>query len=219
MGLVSTLKSILGFDSDDAGRRRGDDDVTVEREADAGSEHAVKEGSTATDEADDGGAAESDGESSDTGAADEETATGTTDEETATGTADEETPAGTADEETPAAETDAAASTESLVDEAETQAEAAGRAEPAEAAGPESEAESTDVEEAGPDDEGDAAAEGVDVQAVSGIGPAYADRLAEIDIRTVEELVDADPEEVAERTTVGAGRVRTWQERAADRED
>lgn len=178
MGLVSTLKSILGLGSDDAGRRRGDGDVTVEREADAGSEHAVKEGSTATDDGD----------------------------------AD-------VDEGAAATGTDAAASTGSLVDEEEASAEAAGRAEPAEAAGPEGDDESTDGEETGPDDGDEPATEGVDVQEVSGIGPAYADRLAEIDIRTVDDLLAADPEDVAERTTVGAGRVEAWQDRAEELED
>lgn len=198
MGLVSTLKSILGLGSDDAGRRRGDGDVTVEREADAGSEHAVKEGSTTTDD----GAA-----TTDEGAA-------TTDDADA---ADESADDG--DAEAAAAGTDAAASTGSLVDEEETTEEAAGRAEPAEAAGPESDDESTEVEEAGPDEGGEPQAEGVDVQEVSGIGPAYADRLAEIDIHTVGDLLAADPEDVAERTTVGAGRVRSWQDRAAELED
>ena len=148
MGLLSALKSILGLDGDDAGtgRARGGD-VTVEREADAGSERAVETGADGDDH---------DGES-------------------------------------------------------------AGRAESAETAGPESDAAPTGGDaDSGPDSPADGTDDERDVRTVKGIGPAYADRLSEVDVDTVSDLLAADPEAVAEGTSVGAGRVETWQERAAE---
>ncbi len=108
-------------------------------------------------------------------------------------------------------------------------------AEPAEAAGPvpdEPESE-VDVEEdeLAEDDEAetDAEAEGDDeaetdaedgqnapVDSVSGIGPAYADRLADIGVETVAELLEADASELAEATDLSEKRIRRWQERAEE---
>lgn len=131
-----------------------------------------------------------------------------------------------------AAGTDADASTESLVDEEEARSHPESRAEPAEAAGPGAEDETTDIEEA--DAETDAAdvedtvadatteeadidgepEEGTDVDEIKGIGPAYSDRLNEVGIHSVAQLADANPAELAERTTVSEKTVRKWVDRA-----
>lgn len=112
------------------------------------------------------------------------------------------------DAETPddaaAVGTDAAASTGSMTEEPPGE----GAAEPAEAAGPT--ATDTDEERFG-DGETD-----VTVDEVSGIGPAYAERLSEAGIETVADLLAADPENLAESTDVSAKRIGRWQDRAED---
>jgi len=129
-------------------------------------------------------------------------------------------PGGTTGDDPVAAGTDADASTESLVDEEIAQAESSGRAEPAEAAGPDAEDETTDVEETGADvqEEAEPADDSPSVDEIKGIGPAYSERLAEIDIVTVADLRNADAEEVAERTTAPEGTVRKWIDRANEYE-
>ena len=104
-------------------------------------------------------------------------------------------------EEAAAAGTDAAASTGSMTEEPP---EPDAAAEPAEAAGPTS-------------DEGTADESGADpVENVSGIGPAYADRLSEAGVETVDQLLAADPEELAADTDLSAKRIGRWQERAEE---
>lgn len=199
--ILRKLKRLLGMGSGEDGGRSERDVTMQEREdADAGTEAAVK----GIDESAEG------------------------EEAVGAGAVDEPVAAGT----------DADASTESLVDEEEAQAEAAGRAEPAEAAGPDATDETTDVEEADADvDVPDAektvedeiadetaqeAAETEDeprpVDEIKGIGPAYSERLAEIGIETVADLVAADAADVAERTTVPETTVRKWIDRANARE-
>ena len=121
--------------------------------------------------------------------------------------------AAVADEDAPeengepaAAETEAAASTESLVDEEAAASDAETAAEPAEAATAED--EETDIDDA--DDRGPS------VEEITGIGPAYAERLAEIGIETVGDLADADAAAVAEGTSVGEKRAATWIDRASE---
>ncbi|MFB6071814.1 MAG: helix-hairpin-helix domain-containing protein [Halobacterium sp.] len=115
-------------------------------------------------------------------------------------------------EEPVATESEAAASTESLVDEEHAE-DPTRAAEPAEAAIAE--------DESGGESDGeseDEAADGEPVSVVKGIGPAYAERLEEAGIHTVDELADADPEDVAERTDLSAKRVGRWVENAQDRD-
>lgn len=52
------------------------------------------------------------------------------------------------------------------------------------------------------------------VQTISGIGPAYAERLAEAGIESVEDLAAADPAELGAETGLGEGRVADWITRA-----
>lgn len=54
------------------------------------------------------------------------------------------------------------------------------------------------------------------VQTVSGIGPAYADRLADAGIETIDDLVSADPESLAESADLSAKRIERWQDRATE---
>ncbi|TKX85200.1 helix-hairpin-helix domain-containing protein [Halorubrum sp. SS5] len=106
-------------------------------------------------------------------------------------------------EEAVAAETEAAASTESLVDDEGAGADEA--AEQAEAAAGEADDVAVDDDDRGPS-----------VEEIKGIGPAYAERLAEIGIETVSDLADADAAEVAEGTSVGEKRAATWIDRAGE---
>ncbi|MFC6862424.1 helix-hairpin-helix domain-containing protein [Halomicroarcula sp. GCM10025817] len=80
-------------------------------------------------------------------------------------------------------------------------------------------------EPAGESDAGDEPAAGPDIDfegaddpvtEIKGIGPAYADRLAGLDIETVGDLAVADAAEVAARTDLAETRVAGWIERAND---
>lgn len=57
------------------------------------------------------------------------------------------------------------------------------------------------------------------VEEIKGIGPAYADRLADIGIETVSELAGADPAEIDAETSIGEGRASTWIARAEGTDD
>lgn len=126
-----------------------------------------------------------------------------------------------------AAGTDAAASTESLVDGT---GEAAEPAEAVESGGvgteldtvtAESDGEATgehgatvDIEDA-EGEEADADPESVEV--IKGIGPAYAERLANVGVHSVADLAAADAVELADAIDLSETRVGRWVERAQDR--
>lgn len=101
-----------------------------------------------------------------------------------------------------AVETDA---DEPMIDEAE-QTDAADAAE-----SDDSEKSVEDVAETA-DDTGSSAP----VTEIKGIGPAYADRLAGVDIETVGELAAADAAAIADETDLSESRVGGWIERAAE---
>jgi len=153
MGLISAIKAVLGLgDSRDQGRDgTGGTDVTVEREADAGSERAVKETDAAT----------SDGATDDGG---DETA----DDEGAELTFETDTGDGT-------------------------------------------EVESGDGGGEGGSEDGEP------VDEIKGIGPAYAERLAEAGVHTVADLAEADAAELDEAIEVGENRLQGWIDRAEAR--
>lgn len=71
--------------------------------------------------------------------------------------------------------------------------------------------EAADAEAAPADDDGEP------VDAIKGIGPAYAETLADAGVETVEQLAGADAEALADATGLGAGRVGEWIERAKAR--
>ena len=58
---------------------------------------------------------------------------------------------------------------------------------------------------------------GEPVDSIKGIGPAYADRLAEAGVNSIADLAEADAEELASATGLGTGRVGNWIERARAR--
>jgi len=72
----------------------------------------------------------------------------------------------------------------------------------------------TDADETG-DSGGSDGTAGDPVETVSGIGPAYSERLANAGVETVSGLLDADAGELAEATDISEKRINGWQERAA----
>ncbi len=125
-----------------------------------------------------------------------------------------------------AAGTDAAASTGSMTEPPSSEPEAAAEpaeagagmseddepaaAEPAEDVAPASEKLDSEAEP----DETESTSAAVDT--ISGIGPTYADRLSAADVETVDQLVEADAGELAERTELSEKRIRRWQEDASE---
>jgi len=167
MGLISTIKSVLGID--DSGERRADQsggtEVTVEREPDPSSERAVKESDDAAT-----------GETADANA-------GSVGGRTASGGDDPGT----------VTEADAGGTDDSTEDDGD------------------SADESAESGDGGTEDGGD---DGVPVDDIKGIGPAYADRLADADIDTVSDLAGADATVLAEATEIGENRLQGWIDRA-----
>jgi predicted flap endonuclease-1-like 5' DNA nuclease len=212
MSLLDSIKSLLGLDREER-TPSGESRVTVEREpgerpepATAG-EDAVK-GTDTADSADPQPAPTENGRP-------------------------EPTPA---IRRASAADTDASASTGTMVDaeagvepaevvtEADTDTGPA--AEPAEAAGPvagqpdadpdpEPEPDPAELEDA--TEQLNDAAGGEPVDAIKGIGSAYAERLAGAGVETVGDLVNADPEALAEATGVSQTRIERWADRARQR--
>jgi predicted flap endonuclease-1-like 5' DNA nuclease len=118
-----------------------------------------------------------------------------------------------------AAGTDATASTGSMTEEPPEDEESA--AEPAEAGTDVSDHSGTDTpaaesaEAAGPvPDEPEGGSE--PVENVSGIGPAYAKRLEDAGIETVNDLIEVDAEELASNTDLSEKRIQRWQDRATE---
>lgn len=196
MAILQKLKSLLGFD--DSGSERGDTrevGVTVERER-----------------------------------------SGETDTETVTAD-DESTPTST---DSAAAGTDAAASTDSMTEPSDAPQKPA---EPAEATGPsqtdampeaektpdeagdeasaeetvdesETGAETETEEDTSADDEADEEEQSEPVDVIKGIGPAYADRMADAGVETVADLADADAAELESETDISEKRIQGWIDRA-----
>jgi polyhydroxyalkanoate synthase len=61
---------------------------------------------------------------------------------------------------------------------------------------------------------GPAGTEGSDLEEVDGIGPTYAERLRDDGIRTIAELAEADPEDIASFAGVGTARAEDWIQQA-----
>jgi predicted flap endonuclease-1-like 5' DNA nuclease len=195
MGIISTLKELLGLETREPKRRR-DVEVTVERKTDADAERAVKEpvaSATASESGEAG--AEADAGASETAEPSEEADAG---EEPAPDTAASDT----------AEPGDAAEAADGPDDaDAETAAEPADSAEEVTA-----EAE-TDAQ--APPDEGPGAEP---VTTIKGIGDAYAERLGAAGIETVASLAAADADEIAETADVPRARLERWIERAQDQQ-
>ncbi|MFB6092352.1 MAG: helix-hairpin-helix domain-containing protein [Haloquadratum sp.] len=209
--IISSLRSLVGVDTgegESADRTAGQ--VSVEREtrpdreaADASTESAVK-----------GAAAGSDASASSETLVDDETGREPAEAVETAGEGDEsvtpEADAASAEpEDVAAAGSDAAASTETLVDEA------TGK-EPGETVAPtEAPEEQTAADEGEDRDEDDDEAS---VETLTGIGPAYGERLESIGIETVSDLAAADADEVAAEIDVSETRVTNWIEQARDSE-
>ncbi|MFC4986983.1 helix-hairpin-helix domain-containing protein [Saliphagus infecundisoli] len=109
-------------------------------------------------------------------------------------------------EDAAAAGADAAGSTGSITEPADSPEEAT---EPAEATGP-------SEEDAVPEPEADAG-DDQPVETIKGIGPAYAERLADAGVETVGDLAAADSEELAAETGIAPTRVQGWIDRVNSR--
>lgn len=196
MGLLQKLKSALGLDgteSSTSGTNR-DVDVTVEREPSTEDEDAVKGTNTATttgahtsDTADGAGTEPGDGSETPAQVEESETAVPPTSTDGESSAATDASPTD--------AESETAADDEDSESEATTAAEAA---------------EPDDEDATATADEGSTAP----VTDIKGIGPAYADRLADIGIETVGELAAADAADIAADTDLSESRVSGWIERA-----
>lgn len=77
--------------------------------------------------------------------------------------------------------------------------------------------DAADAPSPGESSPGASGAGGRPVDAIKGIGPAYADRLADAGVHTVSDLAEADADELAAATDIGEGRLGTWIEHAAAR--
>ena len=228
MALLNKLKSILGIGGGrDEGDRRSETSVTVEREA-GGAATAEKEAdeepvATGTDAtASTGSMTEPSGDPEQAAEPSEATAPPTetdADKDRDVGDVIDEAEPSTDADESVAAGTDATASTESLT---EAEGGADGAAEPGEAAGPPAGSADGDDPAAGDEAAADDDVEADDmagepVETITGIGPAYADRLDEAGIESVAELAAADSETIGEAIDVSPKRVADWIERANDR--
>jgi predicted flap endonuclease-1-like 5' DNA nuclease len=220
MGILETIKSLLGLDGSSEDGRRRDTSVTVERdtraEPDAETERAVKESEPAATETD---AAAS------TGSTVDETAEGAEAAEPAEAAGPEPSDMSTdVESAAPEARDEPIEDAEELTPD---EAEAAAAEEPADADEKTDEAEAAAAEEAADaDEETEEAAEEADeataesdasqpVENVKGIGPAYAERLAEAGVHTIADLAAADAAELAEQTSLSEKRITRWVERAS----
>jgi predicted flap endonuclease-1-like 5' DNA nuclease len=215
MALLQKLKSLLGFDGSDSERGSAREvGVTVERE------RSTDEGSAVDDVGDERGAAEppqSAAAGSDAAASTDTLTepTGGPEEaaEPAEATGPEPEDAAPTAEKTPD-ETDAGSAIREAepADDAATEDESAAESADAEdAADPDNELEAAEAEDA---DEPEPEGSGEPVDSIKGIGPAYADRLADADVETVAELAAADAAELAERTDISEKRIQGWIDRA-----
>ena len=192
MGVFDTIRSILGFDGSTDGEKT---ELTVESESSDNSD--IAESAAAGADA--------------TASTDLMTEPPSSDPETAAEPAE----AGAGVTEHSGTETSAAESAEAagpVPDETGT--------EPSEDGGESSGIENADAETA---DESESDTETVDepgdtdgesVETISGIGPAYAERLANAGVETIGELRAADASELAEQTELSEKRIAGWQEQA-----
>ena len=222
MALLNKLKSILGIGGGrDEESQRSETSVTVEREASGAAtsdeetvEEPVAAGTDAT--ASTGSMTDSAADPEQAAEPSEATASPTDEDDRDVGAViDEAEPSADADESV-AAGTDGTASTESLTD---AEGGADGAAEPGEAAGPPAGSTAGDdptTNEETEHGDDDRSTSGEPVETITGIGPAYADRLDGAGIESVADLAVADAETVGEAIDVSPKRVADWIARAND---
>jgi predicted flap endonuclease-1-like 5' DNA nuclease len=196
--VLKKLKSLLGFDDSesDADRQR-DIGVTVEREPDEAPDTSSEDAVKGTDDE-----------------------TGTADASAGSETA---TPSEPADDEPTTEPADAVEEADEPADEEPAAADEAA-SEPSTEAEPETETEEEPVADEADDSADEASTEaetetedeaaGEPTDEIKGIGPAYAERLSDAGIDTVDELAEADAESLATETDLSEKRLSEWIQRA-----
>lgn len=227
MGLLAKLKSVLGLNGTGSGSSgrgsTGDVDVTVERQPATGSESAVKgtepaggvDTSSRSDEwFDDDSSADDDGPTADTADVIEEAESDDSGSDLGSPSA---SAGGTTGTDAAGSATEPSTTDEEPgVDESADDRDAASASDDADETGS-TDADASSVE--ADDAEADAAVDqdSTDpVTEISGIGPAYGERLENAGVETVAELAARDADELSDETDVAQGRVEGWIESAKE---
>lgn len=197
MGLFTKLKSLLGLEDDHSEVRRSESGVTIEREPNESAEPSLK--------------GENTGKGVDT-SAEGPSETSELDEIADTDEAAVEISGSTEDVVTqPEAE-----NSETELDEAAKHQEAtdtsADSTEPEQNVDIEPESTFEDTENEMVSESGDAT-EGQPLEDIKGIGPAYAEQLRDAGVANTAELAKADPDSLAEKTSLSTKRISTWIDR------
>lgn len=228
MALLNKLKSLLGLDEGRSGGDQREDDtvgVTVEHDRSDDREPAPESGaeeppiaSTTESEPDDSASTETDTE-------------GSIDEESAADP--EEAPPGTDAPGTEMAEPESAETGESSEDgagvdgtvdvepdvespdpESDVHGEGEADSEPSPASDQDSTSESEpEIRDSTTDDDGGEET----LQDLKGIGPSYETQLSEAGVETVDDLADADADELSDETGLSSKRLQRWIDRASRR--
>jgi predicted flap endonuclease-1-like 5' DNA nuclease len=220
MAILQKLKSLLGFD--DAGSERGNAQevgVTVEREreGDDERERPVASDAEPSDETDETVVAET-GAAASTDSMTEPSDVPHEPAEPAEATGPSQTDAAPTEEILPDQSSGTAAGTQEDAAEPEPEPELEIETEPepepeveAETE-PESEPKSAEDEPAASTEPAEGTSEPVVV--IKGIGPAYAERMADAGVETVADLAAADADELESQTEISAKRIQGWIDRA-----
>jgi predicted flap endonuclease-1-like 5' DNA nuclease len=226
MAILQKLKSLLGFD--DAGSERGNAQevgVTVEREreGDDERERPVASDAEPSDETDETVVAETDAAAS-TDSMTEPSDVPHEPAEPAEATGPSQTDAAPTEEKLPDQSSGTVAGTQEDTAEPEPELEPELEIETEPEPEPEVEAESEPETEPEPEpksaeDEPAASTEPAEgtsepVVVIKGIGPAYAERMADAGVETVADLAAADADELESQTEISAKRIQGWIDRA-----
>lgn len=217
MALLKKLKSLFGLDSGRSGDDRRDEEVgvTVERDRGEGRESAADSTSAAESEADgppiDSGTAAGSTEEEPTGTEPEEAPPGTDAPGTETA---EPAPAETGESTEEGAQVDGTVDVEPDVDAPEPGVEPEPERDPGSADADAAAGAGTEPETGA---ESGAAAADDSLQDIKGIGPSYADRLSGAGVETIDQLADADADDLADETGLSVKRIESWIERAKHR--
>ena len=231
MGLLTKLKSLLGFEDDRSQVRRGESGVTIEREPDESAEpDAETESAVKGVDAGEGESFDDEGTAATDESAAGDTETGVSTEDVTTTPEGDQSVETERDEVAESAEADdtgadAAEPGQTAADEPEPTPEDAGESETG--AGTDAVEGIEEVEEAeepeaaetveATEPAGESAAAGEPLEDVKGIGPAYAERLRDAGVADVAELAEADADRLAGETNLSAKRISSWIDRAKAR--
>lgn len=212
MGLLDAIKSALGLGSS-----------SRDEEPDASTERAVKD-SPAAAGTDAGGSTASVTETPPETPSDDDVAEAAEPAETAGPASQVESPDETLEGEDDEAELDADEADDAAETEAETGSASLTEEPPEDGAAEPAEATGAVTDHAGADDPAAEPAEAAgptpddaeNVETISGIGPAYAARLADAGVETVPDLLAADADALADETGISAKRIGRWMDRARE---